>query len=241
MQNEKNLLSTNVFNPSSEWQTLKHALCSCHDALEYTLASACSTSQDASESKQAGGTVLEGALESTELLAVQDLRRRTSELLSEAQRLTTEMGRLCHGDPVRRAQLERLDAQTAGYTVRARQACNRMTEVIERKKLLTNCFKDNNSIHMDEQGQLLREKSVIHASVTLLDQTLSEGREALASLGRQRSALKNFNVMVGRYTQRFPHIHSALMSIRHVRLKQSFILVCVVGSCLLLTLWRIAG
>lgn len=228
-----------VYDSASEWNALKRSLCVCHDALESILSSA---SPELGDSRKGLNEDLGGPSDPS--IAVNELRTRVAFQLKEAERICSRMSQLCKADPIRAAQLERLDDLNTGYSIRARQICTNLAERIERQRLLASFSAGDSSTTdtaPDEQGQLLREKSSIHTAVTLLDQTITQGRDAVASLARQRNVLNNFKAKVSGYTQSFSRIRSVMSRIRRTRLKHSLVLAFVVGVCLLFTLWSSVG
>lgn len=214
------------------WDTLRKSLRAVHDSIDSRLTEIQNITKITTSLNEE--TNIMNELSTTRKSIQDDLR--------QASRLIDEMASLSAGDPIRSAQLLRLEAVTANYSQEFYQLTQSVEQKIERRKLLQKPAvignqQDLESVPAIEHQHLLREKDTITSSLDLLSNIISQGRESINSLTRQQDRFLGVSRAIQQFTSRFPALRTILTRIHRARLKQTIVLASVVACGLLFMLW----
>lgn len=220
-----------------QWDTLRRSLRVCHEAIDSGLIELQNISKVMFIVSSSSGSKEDSV---TQLATI---KKSIQESLRQATQVTDEMASITEKDPVRSAQVARLEAVTTNYLQEFQQTTQHIDQKIERRKLLTKptvvgsrSSQDLESGHASEQQQLLREKSSINSSLDTLTNIIAQGRESLTSLTSQHSHFASAGKSLQQLTNRFPVVRNLLSSIHRARVKQTLVLASVVAACLMIVL-----
>mmetsp|Transcript_50602 Transcript_50602/g.126893 ORF Transcript_50602/g.126893 Transcript_50602/m.126893 type:complete len:178 (+) Transcript_50602:1256-1789(+) len=89
----------------------------------------------------------------------------------------------------------------------------------------------------DASANLIRERTALDTSLTMLDDILGQGTSTRDMLASQRARFKNIGEGVGRLGQYFPDVDRLLhrIGVRHIR--ERLILGLTIGLCLCFIIW----
>ncbi|WVR08079.1 hypothetical protein IAU60_005125 [Kwoniella sp. DSM 27419] len=110
---------------------------------------------------------------------------------------------------------------------------------IRRSNLLGSVRKDINDYKSSLPSQtdaLLQDRSRIDSSHRMIDDTLSQAYATREDFAQQRSLLASIDSRMGGVLSQMPGINSLITMIRTRRRRDSIIMGCVVGSCVILLL-----
>lgn len=230
---------------AKRWDALRRSLRVCHDAIDASLNELHDIQRLAGSAGQRPRGEPAPADVESQTVRTADVAKTIRENLRQANHLVNDLASLSAGDSVKMAQLQRLEAITSNYSKEFEQTYGSITQTLERKRLLKRSRAQQTAIGQAtgdlpagavEQHTLLQEKRGIDASMSLLDQAVSIGREALASLGRQRGRLDDTRGLLHQFTNKMPHVRTLMSRIQRAKVKQAVILATVVGLCLLFLL-----
>lgn len=214
-------------NPAKRWETLRRSLRVCHDAIDAGLSEIQNIAKLSNEDDVRD--------------QLKEARRSIQDNIKQANQLTDEMTAICGDDPLKSAQLSRLEAVTANYSQEFHQAFQTVEQKIERRKLLRHTVvgnpQDLESGKAEEQRQLMRENDAITSSLDMLSNAIAQGGESINSLTRQQDRFVGVGKTLQQFTQRFPHLRSVMSRIHRAKLKETIILAAIVSCCLLFTVW----
>lgn len=119
------------------------------------------------------------------------------------------------------------------------------TRKVERSKLMEGAAKSSSSssLNVDQNGMdhLMRERNHIHNSTSAAANVINQATEIRNDLRSQGLSLGRAQSMMGQIANNIPGINVLVENIRKKRSKDDMIVIGVVASCILFTLWYIFG
>jgi len=118
------------------------------------------------------------------------------------------------------------------------------TRKVERSKLMEGANKNGpSSLNVDQQGMdhLMRERNHIHNSTSAAANVINQATEIRNDLRSQGLSLGRAQGMMGQIANNIPGINVLVDSIRKKRSKDDMIVIGVIASCILFTLWYLFG
>jgi len=118
------------------------------------------------------------------------------------------------------------------------------TRKVERSKLMEGAsFNNQGSLEVDQSGMdhLMRERNHISNSQNAAAAVLNQAAEIRNDLRAQGLSLGRARSLMGQISGNIPGINTIVESIKKKRSKDDFIVVGVIASCILFTLWYLFG
>lgn len=119
------------------------------------------------------------------------------------------------------------------------------TRKVERAKLMEGAAgaRSPNSLAVDQDGMdhLMRERNHIHGSQTAAASVLHQATEIRNDLRSQGMSLGRATSMMGQIAGNIPGINTIVEKIKKKRSKDDMIVIGVISSCVLFTLWYLFG
>jgi len=120
--------------------------------------------------------------------------------------------------------------------------------IVEREDLLSSVHNDINDYKSKDKAKvnqrmdaLLRESEHTRNSERMIDEQINIALETRESLVSQREAFKAIQTKLNDLTNKFPLINNLVNKINIKKRRDSIILGCVIGLCLVFLLWYIFG
>jgi len=107
---------------------------------------------------------------------------------------------------------------------------------LDRATLLSGVRNDINAYKSSAAEQLLTERGHIDSSHRMVDDTLEQAYETRAEFARQRSSLSGINSRMAGVISSMPGINNLLGMIKTRRRRDSIIIGCVIGLCVIFLL-----
>lgn len=118
------------------------------------------------------------------------------------------------------------------------------TRKVERSKLMEGANNNGpSSLNVDQQGMdhLMRERNHIHNSTSAAANVINQATEIRNDLRSQGLSLGRAQSMMGQIANNIPGINVLVDSIRKKRSKDDMVVIGVIASCILFTLWYLFG
>lgn len=120
------------------------------------------------------------------------------------------------------------------------------TRKLERRKLLAGsaaASQTTNSLEIDQTGMdhLMRERQHLHNSSNAATAVIQQAAEIRNDLRAQGSSLGRAQSMMGQIVNNIPGINTVIENIRRKKSKDEMIVIGVIASCILFTVWYLFG
>jgi len=122
------------------------------------------------------------------------------------------------------------------YQREARRTKENVKAELDRANLLSGVRNDIDAYKSSAAEALLSERGHIDSSHRMADDILEQAYEARADLGHQRSALGSIGTRMAGVMNTMPGINNLLSMIKSRRRRDSIIVGCVIGLCIILLL-----
>lgn len=132
------------------------------------------------------------------------------------------------------------------YRQEFRKTAANIAAIVEREDLLSSVHNDINDFKQDgktnkRMDALLRESEHTRNSERLIDEQINIAMETRDSLVNQRVAFKAIQTKLNDLTNKFPIINNLVNKINFRKRRDSIILGCIIGFCLVALLWYAFG
>jgi len=133
------------------------------------------------------------------------------------------------------------------YRQEFRKTASNIAAIVEREDLLSSVHNDINDYKAKDgkvntrMDALLRESEHTRNSERLIDEQINIALETRESLVNQREAFKMIQTKLNDLTNKFPIINNIVNKINFRKRRDSIILGCVIGFCLVALLWYAFG
>jgi len=134
------------------------------------------------------------------------------------------------------------------YRQEFRKTAANIAAIVEREDLLNSVHNDISDYKAKDKGKvnqrmdaLLRESEHTRNSERMIDEQINIALETRESLVNQRIAFKTIQTKLNDLTNKFPLINNLVNKINFRKRRDSIIIGCVIGLCLIALLWYMFG
>ncbi|GJJ13238.1 hypothetical protein Clacol_007489 [Clathrus columnatus] len=172
----------------------------------------------------------------------QDLEAEIEDLLEKLKEINDGMENLLndannHASQSLQHTIQRHHEVLRDYTRDFSRTKKNVQSALDRANLLSNVRNDLDAYHRSSAAEsLLAERGRIDNSHRMTDEILNQAYETRDEFSRQRSALASINVRMSNVLQTLPGVDSLISMIKSRRRRDTIILGCIIGGCLVFIL-----